>query len=100
MVVPERLENPAATVSTLSELLRYTLNGDSDQEIPLENEIDVRPPAGRDAHGLAGDLGGFVDVEPVDRAQQAERSAQSWKSWWAPTNLLTMAMLAPEFHMA
>jgi uncharacterized protein (DUF1800 family) len=33
-------------------------------------------------------------------ANQAERSAQPWTSWWAPTNLLTMAMLAPEMHMA
>ena len=33
-------------------------------------------------------------------AQQAERSAQTWKSYWSPTNLLTMAMLTPEFHMA
>jgi uncharacterized protein (DUF1800 family) len=33
-------------------------------------------------------------------AHQAERSAQSWASWWAPTNLLTMAMTAPEMHMA
>ena len=33
-------------------------------------------------------------------AHQAERNAQAWVSWWAPTNLLTMAMLAPEMHMA
>jgi hypothetical protein len=33
-------------------------------------------------------------------AQRAERSAQRWASWWAPTNLLTMTMLAPEFHQA
>lgn len=33
-------------------------------------------------------------------AHQAERSAQPWQSWWAPTNLLTMAMLSPEMHMA
>ena len=33
-------------------------------------------------------------------AHQAERDAQPWTSWWAPTNLLTMTMLAPEFHMA
>ena len=33
-------------------------------------------------------------------AQTAERSAQSWASSWAPTNLLTMMMLTPEFHMA
>jgi uncharacterized protein (DUF1800 family) len=33
-------------------------------------------------------------------AQQTERSAQKWKSWWAPTNLLTMMMLTPEFNMA
>jgi len=34
------------------------------------------------------------------QAQQAERGAQRWKSWWAPTNLLTMMMLTPEFNMA
>lgn len=33
-------------------------------------------------------------------AHQAERSAQNYESWWAPTNLLTMTMLAPELHMA
>jgi hypothetical protein len=33
-------------------------------------------------------------------AQQSERGAQRWKSWWAPTNLLTMMMLTPEFNMA
>ena len=33
-------------------------------------------------------------------ANTAERTAQPWPSWWAPTNLLTMTMLAPEFHMA
>jgi uncharacterized protein (DUF1800 family) len=33
-------------------------------------------------------------------AHQAERSAQAWNSYWSPTNLLTMTMLAPEFHMA
>ncbi len=32
-------------------------------------------------------------------AHTAERAAQSWPSWWAPTDLLTMAMLAPEMHM-
>ncbi len=33
-------------------------------------------------------------------AHQAERDAQRWVSWWAPTNLLTMVMLSPEMHMA
>ncbi len=33
-------------------------------------------------------------------AHQAERDAQPYVSWWAPTNLLTMAMLSPELHMA
>ncbi len=33
-------------------------------------------------------------------AHQAERNATPWKNWSAPTNLLTMMMLAPEFHMA
>ncbi len=33
-------------------------------------------------------------------AQTAERGATKWKNWWAPTNLLTMTMLAPELHQA
>lgn len=33
-------------------------------------------------------------------AQTAERASTKWKNWWAPTNLLTMAMLAPELHQA
>ncbi len=33
-------------------------------------------------------------------AHQAERNALPWVGWWAPTNLLTMAMLSPEMHMA
>ncbi len=33
-------------------------------------------------------------------AQQAERTANGASSWWAATNLLTMAMLTPEMHMA
>jgi uncharacterized protein (DUF1800 family) len=36
----------------------------------------------------------------LESAHQAERQAQAWQSWWAPTNLLTMTMLAPEFHLA
>ncbi len=33
-------------------------------------------------------------------AQQAERTANGASGWWAATNLLTMAMLTPEMHMA
>ncbi len=33
-------------------------------------------------------------------AQVAERASTNYKNYWAPTNLLTMSMLAPEFHMA
>ena len=33
-------------------------------------------------------------------AHQAERNSTPYKNYWAPTNLLTMVMLAPEFHMA
>ncbi|MEP7045231.1 MAG: DUF1800 family protein, partial [Ilumatobacteraceae bacterium] len=33
-------------------------------------------------------------------AHQAERNATAYRNWAAPTNLLTMVMLAPEFHMA
>jgi uncharacterized protein (DUF1800 family) len=33
-------------------------------------------------------------------AHQAERNSTPYKNWWAPTNLLTMVMLAPEFHQA
>ncbi len=30
----------------------------------------------------------------------AQRAAQAWPDWWEPTNVLTMAMLAPEMHLA
>ena len=33
-------------------------------------------------------------------AHRAERDSVPWRSWWAPINLLTMIMLAPELHMA
>ena len=33
-------------------------------------------------------------------AHQAQRDSTTWDNWAAPTNLLTMTMLAPEFHMA
>ena len=50
----------------------------------------------------------YFDIAPLSgttrnaliAAHQAERDAQRWVSWWAPTNLLTMAMLSPELHMA
>jgi uncharacterized protein (DUF1800 family) len=29
-----------------------------------------------------------------------QRASQRWTDWWEPTNLLTMAMLAPEMHLA
>jgi len=29
-----------------------------------------------------------------------ERAGISWIDWWEPTNLLTMAMMTPEFHVA
>ena len=53
-------------------------------------------------------VAGYFGIAPLSTAtrtaliaaHQAERSAQAWESWWAPTNLLTMAMLAPEMHMA
>ena len=31
---------------------------------------------------------------------QGERSVEPWGGWWQPTNLLTMSMLTPEFHVA
>ncbi len=33
-------------------------------------------------------------------AHQAERDTTPYNEWWAPTNLLLMVMLTPEFHMA
>ena len=33
-------------------------------------------------------------------AHTAERETVRWDNWWAPTNLLTMIMLTPEFHQA
>lgn len=41
-----------------------------------------------------------VTRDALIAAQQAERNSSKWGSWWAPTNLLTMMMLTPEFHMA
>jgi uncharacterized protein (DUF1800 family) len=79
----------------------------------------------RDPNGVASAIGGFDNLHDLSvsaavdyvanyfglalsttsrnaliNAHQAERSAQNYESWWAPTNLLTMTMLAPEFHMA
>lgn len=31
---------------------------------------------------------------------EVERAAEPWGGWWQPTNLLTMAMLTPEFHLS
>ncbi|MGZ4679459.1 MAG: DUF1800 domain-containing protein [Ilumatobacteraceae bacterium] len=53
-------------------------------------------------------VAGFFGIAPLSTttrnaliaAHQAERNATSWPNWSAPTNLLTMTMLAPEFHMA
>ncbi|MBK5334212.1 MAG: DUF1800 domain-containing protein [Ilumatobacteraceae bacterium] len=53
-------------------------------------------------------VAGFFGITPLSTAtrnalisaHQAERNATSWRNWAAPTNLLTMTMLAPEFHMA
>lgn len=54
------------------------------------------------------EVAAFFSIEPLSptsraamvAAHRAERDAQPWASWWAPTNLLTMAMLTPEFHQA
>ncbi len=79
----------------------------------------------RDRNGVASAIGGFDNLHDLSvaaavdyvanyfgltlsstsrnaliSAHQAERLAQNYESWWAPTNLLTMTMLAPEFHMA
>lgn len=48
---------------------------------------------------------GLHPLSPTTRdalvaAHRAERAATKWNNWWAPTNLLTMAMLSPEMHMA
>ena len=29
-----------------------------------------------------------------------QRASQRWADWWEPTNLLTMAMITPEMHVA
>ena len=43
-------------------------------------------------------------VAPTSAALRAyvddERAGISWIDWWEPTNLLTMAMMTPEFHVA
>jgi uncharacterized protein (DUF1800 family) len=33
-------------------------------------------------------------------AHQAEKNTTKGNEWWAPTNLLTMVLICPEFHMA
>jgi uncharacterized protein (DUF1800 family) len=48
---------------------------------------------------------GIVPLSDVTRAaltsaQTAERASTAWKNYWSPTNLLTMAMLTPEMHLA
>ena len=58
-----------------------------------------------DAVDHVADFFGIAPLSTVTRdaliaAHQAERASVQWDSWWAPTNLLTMAMLAPEMHMA
>jgi len=53
----------------------------------VANYFDIAPLSGTTRNALIA-------------AHQAERDAQRWVSWWAPTNLLTMAMLSPELHMA
>jgi uncharacterized protein (DUF1800 family) len=53
-------------------------------------------------------VAGFFGINPLSAAtrnaliaaHQAERASTSYHNYWAPTNLLTMVMLAPEFHMA
>lgn len=48
---------------------------------------------------------GLEPLSDVTRAAMtgylvAQRAAQRWPDWWEPTSLLTMAMLAPEMHLA
>ncbi len=48
---------------------------------------------------------GISPLSSVTRAAMknyllAQRAAEPWGGWWEPTNLLTMAMLAPEMHVA
>jgi hypothetical protein len=48
---------------------------------------------------------GITSMSDVTRgaliaAHQAEKNTTKWDEWWAPTNLLTMTMISPEFNMA
>jgi uncharacterized protein (DUF1800 family) len=48
---------------------------------------------------------GITNMSSVTRnaliaAHQAEKNTTKGNEWWAPTNLLTMALICPEFHMA
>jgi uncharacterized protein (DUF1800 family) len=50
-------------------------------------------------------LFGIASMSAVTRgaliaAHQAEKNTTKWNEWWAPTNLLTMTMISPEFNMA
>ena len=68
----------------------------------FDNLYDLSVP---DAVDFVANYFGIAPLSTTSRnalinAHQAERASVAYDNWWAPTNLLTMTMLAPEFHMA
>jgi len=67
------------------------------------NEVgDGRTP--EEAVDFVADMFG-VDLAPITRTALIDyvvdqRVAEPWISWWEATNLLTMVMMSPEFHVA
>jgi len=74
---------------------------------------EARPYRFEDVHAMTVEaavdhVAAYFGIHPLSSttrgalvaAHRAERSSVGWASWWAPTNLLTMVMLAPELHMA
>jgi uncharacterized protein (DUF1800 family) len=63
-------------------------------DVPINTAIDT-----------VATLFGIAPLSAVTRTAltnylTAQRSAEPWGGWWEPTNLLSMAMLAPEMHVA
>ncbi len=68
----------------------------------FDNLYDLTPDAAVD---FVATYFGIAPLSSVTRnaliaAHQAQRATVEWDDWWAPTNLLTMAMISPEMNMA
>ena len=79
---------------------QVTWNLRSDSRFDYLNTLSVN-----DAIDATAAMFGITSMSATTRAglaaaQDNERRARGADSWWAPTNLLTMTMLTPEFNMA